>query len=109
MTLEQPAATHPVRQQRRPLAEYGIVQIQTHTVWPFFEDVHLRRHSSFAQREIERDGILRRHGGVGIGAEEESWRSLRRYVEFVRKFRTQFRVGILAQKVGRRSLMGIRR
>src|SRR5258707_14088957 len=65
------------------------------------------RHTGFMKREIKRNAVFRWHERVFAGGEKKCRRSLRRYVQFVRKFLAQFCVGIFAKQIGRRSLMRI--
>ena len=66
------------------------------------EDVHLRGHTRFAEREVVVDAVLRRHGLVGIRLEDKCWRRLFGDSLFTRKTFRKLRIWIISENFGMR-------
>ena len=73
------------------------------------ENMHLGRHSSFMQGQIECEAVLCQHFRIAAGGKQKRWRSLRLNPEFIGKLFAQLGVRILSQQVRNRALVRVRR
>ena len=96
-----------MQEESAPLADGGISQIEADAVRRVFKNVEFRRNAGFAQRQIERHAIFGRHHGVRGAAEEKGGRRLRSNVELTREFLDKLRLGIFADEISSRALVGI--